>query len=43
MMKPKTNNGKTTQEKYSYTNGISFKEVLDEIIMLLTQLPFSRD
>lgn len=29
--------------KYSYTNGISFKEVLDEIIMLLTQLPFSRD
>lgn len=28
--------------KYSYTNGISFKEVLDEIIMLLTQLPFSR-
>lgn len=29
--------------KYSYTNGISFKEILDEIIMLLTQLPFSRD
>lgn len=29
--------------KYSYTNGISFKELLDEIIMLLTQLPFSRD
>ena len=29
--------------KYSYSNGISFKEVLDEIIMLLTQLPFSRD
>lgn len=29
--------------KYSYTNGISFKEVLGEIIMLLTQLPFSRD
>ena len=29
--------------KYSYTNGISFKEVLEEIIMLLTQLPFSRD
>lgn len=29
--------------KYSYTNGISFKEVLDEIIMLLTQFPFSRD
>lgn len=29
--------------KYSYTNDISFKEVLDEIIMLLTQLPFSRD
>lgn len=29
--------------KYSYTNGISFKEVLDEIIMLLTQLPFSSD
>lgn len=29
--------------KYSYTNGISFKEVLDEIIMLLTQLPFSGD
>lgn len=29
--------------KYSYTKGISFKEVLDEIIMLLTQLPFSRD
>ena len=29
--------------KYSYNNGISFKEILDEIIMLLTQLPFSRD
>ena len=29
--------------KYSYTNGISVKEILDEIIRLLTQLPFSRD
>lgn len=39
----KVNNGKTIQKKYSYTKGISFSDILDEIIDLLTDLNYENN